>query len=188
MKRPRPASSRCRQLVSAYRESAGDRARSRRPTVSLSRSSSTSRSRRASAELKTNYTIEANRVIGARLQSSGRLAYLYLERPVGALVPRSLAISDVADARGNLPSASTTPIAMALSDGARVFGQVRTADGRGVPASVLKLTRLGYRPSRSTSRRSGQTPTAASTSTSSRGSATSSLTHSIPDHIRDRVA
>ncbi len=29
---------------------------------------------------------------------------------------------------------------MALSDGARVFGQVRTADGRGVPASVLKLS------------------------------------------------
>ena len=29
---------------------------------------------------------------------------------------------------------------MALSDGARVFGQVRTADGRGVPSSVVKLT------------------------------------------------
>ena len=32
------------------------------------------------------------------------------------------------------------PIVMALSDGARVFGQVRTSDGHGVPASVLKLS------------------------------------------------
>ncbi len=72
----------------------------------------------ASAEIKANYTIEANSVIGTRLQSSGRLVYLYLERPVGGLVPRSLSVSGVIDARGHVLSASTTPIAMALSDGA----------------------------------------------------------------------
>ncbi len=128
-----------RQLVSAYRESAGD-VRDPATYGLLVAVLFDKPVTAASAELRTNYAIESNRVIGARLQSSGRLAYLYLERPVGGLVPRSVAISGVVDARGNVLAASTTPIAMALSDGARVFGQVRTADGRGVPASVLKLT------------------------------------------------
>ena len=128
-----------RQLVSAYRESAGD---IRDPATYgllvgvLFDKPVTA----ASAEIKANYTIEANSVIGARLQSSGRLVYLYLERPIGGLVSRSLSVSGVTDARGHVLSASTTPIAMALSDGGRVFGQVRTSDGRGVPSSVVKLT------------------------------------------------
>jgi hypothetical protein len=127
-----------RQLVSASRETAGDL---RDPAtygllvgVLFSKPVSAQ-----SAEVKSHYAIGANTVIGARLQSSGRLVYLYLERPIGALVPRSLTVSNVADPRGHTVS-GTRAIDMALSDGARVFGQVRTADGRGVPSSVLKLT------------------------------------------------
>ena len=94
----------------------------------------------AAAELRTNYAIEGNAVSGAQLQASGRLVYLYLQQPVGGLVPRSLTISGVTDARGHVLPATTQPILMALSDGARVFGQVRNADSTGVPGSVLKLS------------------------------------------------
>jgi hypothetical protein len=128
-----------RQLVSAYRETAGD---IRDPAtyglvvgVLFDKPVSA-----ATAEIKANYAIDANAIIGARLQPSGRVVYLYLERPIGALVARSLTVSNVADARGNTSGATTRPIVMALSDGGRVFGQVRIADGRGVPGSVLKLT------------------------------------------------
>jgi hypothetical protein len=92
------------------------------------------------AELRTNYAIEANAVSGAQLQASGRLVYLYLQRPIGGLVPRNLTVSGVADARGHVLPPTTRPIVMTLTDGARVFGQTREAGGGGVPGSVLKLT------------------------------------------------
>ncbi len=136
---PPPSVVAVRQLASAYRETAGDvedpatyglvvAVLFDAPVLP------------PSAELKTNYTIESNAVIGAKAQAGGRLAYLYLERPIGALVARSLTVADIADARGNLMASSTHPILPAVSDGARVFGQVRTADGLGVPLSVLKLS------------------------------------------------
>ncbi len=93
----------------------------------------------ASAELKANYSVDANAVIGARLQQSRRLVYLYLERPIGSLVARSITVSGVVDERGHTSGATTRPIVMAHTDGGRVFGQVRNADGTGVPGSVLKL-------------------------------------------------
>jgi hypothetical protein len=128
-----------RQLVSASRETAGD---VRDPaTYGLLVGVLFNKPVTApTAEIKANYTIDANAVIGARLQSSGRLVYLYLERPIGALVPRNLSVSNVTDLRGHPVIGGAHAITMALSDGARVFGQVRTADGRGVPSSVLKLT------------------------------------------------
>ena len=98
----------------------------------------------ASAELKTNYSIEANAVIGARLQSSGRLVYLYLERPVGgarAALARGLGRHRRSAATSCAPS--TTPIAMALSDGARVFGQVRNAGRTRRPGERPEADRLG---------------------------------------------
>ena len=94
----------------------------------------------ASAEIKTNYTIEANGVIGARLQSSGRLVY-FISSGRSAVSCRDRCRSrGVIDARGHVLSASTTPIPMALSDGGRVFGQVRNIGRTGVPSSVVKLT------------------------------------------------
>lgn len=94
----------------------------------------------ASAADLESYEIEANRALGAVPQPSGRLVYLYLERPVGALVDRSMTISDIVDERGNTLSTVTLPIEMALTDGAHVFGQLRTATGDPVPDAVLDLT------------------------------------------------
>ncbi|MCP5152800.1 MAG: Ig-like domain-containing protein [Ectothiorhodospiraceae bacterium] len=87
-----------------------------------------------------HWSVEANAVRGAVLQPSGRIAYLYLERPVGALVPRSLTVDGVVDARGVALAPTTRPIEMVLTDGARVYGQVRDADGAPVPNALLDLT------------------------------------------------
>lgn len=128
-----------RQLLSAYRETPGDLTDPATYGVVLGVLFDKPVTA-ASAEVRSNYTLEANSVIGARLQASGRLVYLYLERPVGALVPRTLTVANLSDAHGHVLPPTTQPIVMALSDGARVFGQVRNADGSGVPQSVLKLS------------------------------------------------
>lgn len=94
----------------------------------------------ASAQLKTNYSLDNNQVIGASLQSSGRLVYLFLQKPVGGLTQRSLEISGITDLRGAQSSLATVPIQMVFTDGAHVFGQVREAGGGGVPNAVLRLT------------------------------------------------
>jgi hypothetical protein len=94
---------------------------------------------RDSAEQKTNYQIDANAVIGAQLQHSGRLAYLYLQKPVGALTPRSLTVTGIADDRNQSLGTTTQPIVMTLADGAHVFGQVRDAGGAGIGGGILKL-------------------------------------------------
>ncbi len=96
-----------------------------------------------SAELKSNYQIASNAVIGAALQHSGRLVYLYLQKPVGGLIPRALTANTIADARGNVLASATQPIVMVVADGAHVFGQVRDAGGSGVGSGVLKLTVFG---------------------------------------------
>lgn len=93
----------------------------------------------ASVEAKSNYAVEANKVIGAAQQVGSRLVYLYLQRPVGGLVPRSLTVENIADTAGNVLSPATRPIRMVLNDGGRVLGQVREASGSGVPNSVLSL-------------------------------------------------
>jgi hypothetical protein len=94
---------------------------------------------RASAELKTHYAVDANRVIGAAQQIGDRLVYLYLERPIGGLVPRSITLGGVTDVAGHALPATTRPVRMVLSDGGRLFGQVREATGSGVPNSVVSL-------------------------------------------------
>lgn len=94
----------------------------------------------ASAEAKENYSLEANSVVGAQLQPSGRLVYLYLERPIGNLVARNLTLANIADERDSQLASTTRPIETGLSDGARVFGQVRTADGKPVANALMSLT------------------------------------------------
>lgn len=94
-----------------------------------------------SAEDRSHYVFDsANRAIGSQIQPSGRLVYLYLERPVGMLVQRHLTVSGVADHRGHTVASSTQPIVATLGDGAQVFGIVRNADGQGVSEAVLRLT------------------------------------------------
>ncbi|MCI0438824.1 MAG: carboxypeptidase regulatory-like domain-containing protein [Chloroflexi bacterium] len=93
-----------------------------------------------SAESEANYEVEVNRVEDAQLQRSGRLVYLYLQKPIGNLVPRSITVQGVEDARGNALAQLTLPIDMVLTDGAHVFGQVRQADGTPVPGALFSLT------------------------------------------------
>ena len=94
---------------------------------------------RESAEQKTNYQVDANAVIGAQLQHSGRLAYLYLQKPIGALTPRSLTVTGIVDDRNQSLGTTTQPIVMTLADGAHVFGQVRDAGGAGIGGGILTL-------------------------------------------------
>ncbi|MBI3860214.1 MAG: carboxypeptidase regulatory-like domain-containing protein, partial [Thaumarchaeota archaeon] len=92
------------------------------------------------AETQANYTIDANAVLGAALQPSERLVYLYLERPVGKFVARSLTAAGIADARNNLLAPVTAPIHTVLDNGAQVAGQVLTADGNPVSGALLDLS------------------------------------------------
>jgi hypothetical protein len=94
----------------------------------------------ASAEDPSHYGIENNRIIGAQLQRSGRLVFLYLEKPIGALVARDLEIHDVVDGRGVPIEAAAHAVTMIYSNGGHVFGQVRTADGQPVPHALLSAT------------------------------------------------
>lgn len=94
----------------------------------------------ASAEAKPYYTIANNAVIGAQLQQSARVVYLYLQKPIGGLTARTLRVANITDLRGLSVGSSDVPIQMALTDGGRVFGQVREAGGGGVPDAVLRLT------------------------------------------------
>ena len=94
----------------------------------------------SSTEAVDNYEVEANTVLGAQLQQSGRLVYLYLERPIGNLVERDITIRDIADGAGRLLAETTRTIVTVLDDGARVFGQVRNADGTPVANAIFQLT------------------------------------------------
>jgi hypothetical protein len=93
----------------------------------------------ASAGRTENYSVDENRVLGVLLQPSGRLAYLLLNKGIGTLVRRDLTIRDVKDAHGQGLS-DTREIETVVSDGGRVFGQVRTADGQPVGDGPLLLS------------------------------------------------
>ena len=126
-----------RQLVSAYRESAGD---IQDP---------------ATYGLLVGVLFDkpvTRGVGGTQDELRHRGEQRHRRAPAVERTPRRISISSVPSAGScrdrcrspasstpevNVLSASTTPIAMALFDGARVFGQVRTSDGRGVPSSVL---------------------------------------------------
>src|SRR5439155_1269610 len=97
----------------------------------------------ASAEATANYGVDANAVVGALLQPSGRLVYLYLQKPVGTFVNRTLSLANIVDAGNNMLPPTTLSIETVLSDGGHVFGQVRTADGQPVPDALLDLTMVG---------------------------------------------
>ncbi len=65
--------------------------------------------REDSVETKSNYAVDANKVVGAQQQTGGRLTYLYLEKPVGSLVPRTLTTRNVVDVHGNVLADTTRP-------------------------------------------------------------------------------
>ena len=91
-----------------------------------------------------SYTIEDNDVRAASLQLSGRLVTLFLEQPVGNLVPRDVAVSGLIDTSGRRLSLTTRPIVSRIPDaGAIVSGRVLEADGRPLTgAEVLYINRV----------------------------------------------
>lgn len=96
--------------------------------------------KKGSAETLSNYALEGgNAVLGAQLQPSGRLVYLYLRKPVGALVARTLALAGIADERGTALAPVTRSIRSNLTDGVRLFGQAREADGTPVPGALITI-------------------------------------------------
>ncbi len=103
------------------------------PRCSTSRSLATRPSRRRT--IRSTPTPSSARSCSTAAGSS----YLYLQKPVGALTPRSLTVSGIADERNQSLGTTTQPIVMTLADGAHVFGQVRDAGGAGIGGGILKL-------------------------------------------------
>lgn len=94
----------------------------------------------ASATDPAHYQVPGIGVLGAALQPGGRLVTLYLERPIGTLVPREIEIAGVRNQRGHPVATTRSAIQTRLGDGARVFGQVLDAEGTPVPNALLSLT------------------------------------------------
>jgi hypothetical protein len=92
-----------------------------------------------SAQTFENYRVESNAVIAAAPQPRDRLVYLYLERPIGTLVDRTIELEGILDVDGRALALTTLPIDTRLVDGAMLIGQVRTAEGDAVSGAVLEL-------------------------------------------------
>src|SRR5262249_43981059 len=88
----------------------------------------------------TSFTFDnnVNAVVGVALQPGRRIAYLALRDPYGPLVPRSLTINGVQDAKGNALASQTLPIQATVDDAAGVVsGQILRADG--TPAAYANV-------------------------------------------------
>ena len=89
--------------------------------------------RMAEATVAENYSIEANEVLSAWTQLSGRLVFLFLEQPAGDLVEREVAVSGLFDATGRPMSTETRLLGSRLTppdaSGAVVSGRVLDAEG-----------------------------------------------------------
>lgn len=95
---------------------------------------------RFSRELITNYSPEANRVVGVALQPGGRIAFLALRDPVGPFIERQMQISGVAESSGRQMAAWTGPIEATLFDQAGVVsGAIMKADGTPVDGAEARL-------------------------------------------------
>jgi len=73
------------------------------------------------------------------IQSGGRVALLNMRQPLGAIVPRTLTITGVADPRGNPIASGARPVVTNFTQGVAVNGKVVRADGTlaaGVPVTL----------------------------------------------------
>ena len=92
------------------------------------------------AEDISHYLSDGNKVVGVALQPDGRIAFIALRDPVGPFVPRTITIKDVADLRGQVMGAQTSPIEITAEDlGGVVSGRVLRADGTPVPFASMRL-------------------------------------------------
>ncbi|MEO7677287.1 MAG: carboxypeptidase-like regulatory domain-containing protein, partial [Verrucomicrobiota bacterium] len=89
------------------------------------------------------YGLENGNVAGSvQIQPGGRIALLNMRRPVAAIVPRSMTVSGIADARGNVLATGTRAVQTSLRAGIALRGRVARADGS--PASGVPVTLTMY--------------------------------------------
>ena len=91
----------------------------------------------------THYAVEANQVLGAALQSSGRVVLLSLRDGYGPFVSRTITVTGAEDLHGHLmdPASVTIPIAPSItSDAVTINGQVKRGDGTLLPGAQLRLS------------------------------------------------
>jgi hypothetical protein len=103
----------------------------------------TTASSQTDAATITNYHVDGNQVLGASLQTGGRVLLLSLRDGVGPFVARTVTVAGLEDrlAHPMSPSTTTVPIAMTISDqGVSLAGQVRGADGRPIARARLQLS------------------------------------------------
>jgi hypothetical protein len=95
---------------------------------------------RASAELAAAYAVPDNGVDQLALQPDRRLAFAFLERPVGPFVPRTLTASGILDMRGNALASATLPIVPDPERGeaGRLTAQVVAPDGTPIPFAQVR--------------------------------------------------
>jgi hypothetical protein len=98
----------------------------------------------ASAADLSHFGVDANAVLDTKLQPDQRVLFAALRDPVGPFVPRSLTISDLADAHGAVMTSSVTlPIEMTVSEeGGQLTGRVYQPNG--TPAESAKVQLLYY--------------------------------------------
>lgn len=92
-----------------------------------------------SAEDEANYAVDNNEVRAARLQPSGRLVYLLLQKGIGHYIPRTITIGGIADLANQQMASDTQTIVTVLDQGGQLLGQVRTADGLPVANALVTL-------------------------------------------------
>ena len=97
-----------------------------------------------------SYVVEGNNGANSvQVQPGGRVAYLNLRKAISAIIPRTLSLSGVADARGNVLSAEPRPIRsvepgtdVPFTEGVAIRG--RALKGDGSPAVGIPVTLTMY--------------------------------------------
>jgi Bacterial Ig-like domain/Carboxypeptidase regulatory-like domain len=73
-----------------------------------------------------------------QMQPGGRVALLNMRQGLGAVHPRSMSITGVKDARGNLMASNSVPVLNLIREGVAVKGRVLRGDG--TPAAFIPVT------------------------------------------------
>ena len=95
---------------------------------------------KVASELITNYSAEANKVVGVALQPGRRIAFVALRDPLGPFIPRTITVNGVIDGRGNAMPAETVPMEATIEAfGGVVSGRILQAEGTSVPGAEIRL-------------------------------------------------
>ncbi|MGC4081207.1 MAG: carboxypeptidase-like regulatory domain-containing protein [Vicinamibacterales bacterium] len=91
----------------------------------------------------TNFSVEANKVVGVALQPGRRIAFVALRDPYGPFFARQMTVANVQDMKGHTMATWTGPMESTIGDhGGVVSGRVMNADGSPVPQANVRLFAL----------------------------------------------